>query len=132
MLTNVAVYMIVICYFNECYLCIFKCEWLELIPVLEPGPVPTWHAGKNTGQSKPTVLPSANMNALRSRKVSNASQDATRPTAATNRLSPSKRTNDMPQINSSLSGNISKHVYKTSIQGECILSTIQRFVQQIH
>ena len=51
----------------------------------------------------------------RQRKVSNASQDSARPTSASNRLSPSKRTNDMPQVNSATTAPHSKDLHKSSI-----------------
>ncbi|XP_067014686.1 XIAP-associated factor 1 [Anabrus simplex] len=72
----------------------------------EPGPTPSWNVPRNT-----SVLNDLS----RQRKVSNASQDATRPTSASNRLSPSKRTNDMPQVNSSANVSKPKAVDKPTI-----------------
>jgi hypothetical protein len=74
----------------------------------EPGPTPLW--------SSPQVTSFNLLNDLsRQRKVSNASQDSARPTAASNRLSPSKRTNDMPQVNSATSAAPKKDHHKSAI-----------------
>lgn len=74
----------------------------------EPGPTPLW----SNAQATSTNL----LNDLsRQRKVSNASQDSTRPTSASNRLSPSKRTNDMPQVNSATSAPPTKDHHKSAI-----------------
>ncbi|XP_049839383.1 TRAF-type zinc finger domain-containing protein 1-like isoform X1 [Schistocerca gregaria] len=75
----------------------------------EPGPAPSWLHSRS--------VPTSVLNDLgRQRKVSNASQDVVRPTAPSNRLSPSKRTNDMPQLNSSTALSAPKAVHKQSIQ----------------
>lgn len=74
----------------------------------EPGPTPLW--------SSPQATTFNLLNDLsRQRKVSNASQDSARPTAASNRLSPSKRTNDMPQVNSATSAAPKKDHHKSAI-----------------
>lgn len=73
----------------------------------EPGPTPLWSASRAS---------SSVLNDLsRQRKVSNASQDTSRPTAALNRLSPSKRTNDMPQVNSASTASVPKALHKTTL-----------------
>ncbi|KAK7793189.1 hypothetical protein R5R35_012833 [Gryllus longicercus] len=73
----------------------------------EPGPTPLWSASRTT----PSVLNDLS----RQRKISNASQDTTRPTSALNRLSPSKRTNDMPQVNSATTVSKPKALHKTTL-----------------
>ncbi|XP_021940829.1 TRAF-type zinc finger domain-containing protein 1-like [Zootermopsis nevadensis] len=77
----------------------------------EPGPKPSW--------SNMRVTSSSLLNDLgRQRKVSNASQDSARPTSASNRLSPSKRTNDMPQVNSATTAAPTKDHHKTTIPSD--------------
>lgn len=74
----------------------------------EPGPTPSW---SNTRATSSNLLNDLS----RQRKVSNASQDSARPTLASNRLSPSKRTNDMPQVNSATTATPTKDHHKTTI-----------------
>jgi len=74
----------------------------------EPGPTPLWSSPQATSINLLNDL-------SRQRKVSNASQDSARPTAASNRLSPSKRTNDMPQVNSATSAAPTKDHHKSAI-----------------
>ena len=74
----------------------------------EPGPTPLW----SNAQAASTNLLN---NLIRQRKVSNASQDSARPTSASNRLSPSKRNNDMPQVNSATSAPPAKDHHKSTI-----------------
>jgi hypothetical protein len=75
---------------------------------LEPGPMPSWSNMRATSSS---LLNDLGLQ----RKVSNASQDSARPTSASNRLSPSKRTNDMPQVNSATTATPTKDHHKTTI-----------------
>ncbi|KAJ9599598.1 hypothetical protein L9F63_009915 [Diploptera punctata] len=77
----------------------------------EPGPTPSW---SNTRTTSSNVLNDLS----RQRKVSNASQDSVRPTSASNRLSPSKRTNDMPQVNSATTATPKKDLHKSSIPSD--------------
>jgi hypothetical protein len=74
----------------------------------EPGPTPSW---SNMRPASSNLLNDLS----RQRKVSNASQDSARPTSASNRLSPSKRTNDMPQVNSATTAAPTKDHHKTTI-----------------
>lgn len=77
----------------------------------EPGPTPSW---SNTRATSSNLLNDLS----RQRKVSNASQDSARPTLASNRLSPSKRTNDMPQVNSATTATPTKDHHKTTIPSD--------------
>ncbi|XP_069684113.1 TRAF-type zinc finger domain-containing protein 1-like isoform X1 [Periplaneta americana] len=77
----------------------------------EPGPAPSW---SNTRSTTSNLLNDLS----RQRKVSNASQDSARPTSASNRLSPSKRTNDMPQVNSASTAVPKKDLHKSTIPSD--------------